>query len=279
MIDKVIPLNNNLKEKVKETSYKMVFSIIIIIVTIIIAKIVRNNFLNRIVEKDNTNNKIFYSVLASFFYHFILITGIILALVNLGYQLSTIFIVIGSIGFAIALAMQSSISQVVSGFLILFFNYFNIGDYINSNNVTGYVTEFNLLTTTIKDTAGLKIILSNSSITANTFTNYTTNKYVIFKLFITVSANNSIDYSILLNNIKTAIINNCKYVTDKSKVSAVIYDIQGSGTVIMVNIPIESIYYLPAGYDARLVVRKVLSDDNILLLDNSYPQSGGSRYS
>ena len=279
MIDKVIPLNNNLKEKVKETSYKMVFSIIIIIVTIIIAKIVRNNFLNRIVEKDNTNNKIFYSVLSSFFYHFILSAGIILALVNLGYQLSTIFIVIGSIGFAIALAMQSSISQVVSGFLILFFNYFNIGDYIMSNNVTGYVSEFNLLTTTIKDNGGLKIILSNSSITANTFTNYTAYKDITFKLFLTISSNNSIDYDILLNNIKNAVINNCTYVTDKSNVSATINDIQGSGTVVCVNIPIKSVNYFAAGNNARLIIRKILSDDNVLLLDNSYPQSGGSRYS
>ena len=83
MIDKVIPLNNNLKDKIKKTSYKMVFSIIIIIVTIIIAKIVKNNFLNRIIQKDNSDNKILYTILGSFFYHFIISIGIILALVNL----------------------------------------------------------------------------------------------------------------------------------------------------------------------------------------------------
>jgi small conductance mechanosensitive channel len=272
MIDKIVQINNEFKEKVKSNAYKIVVSIVIIIITIIIAKIIKNNILNKIVEKeDNSNkNKILYTVIASFVYYIIIFIGIVIALINLGYQLSTIFIVLGSVGLAIALAIQGTITQIVSGFVILFFSYFNIGDLILCNGVNGYVTDFNLLSTTLTDFSGVKVLLPNSSFTSSPFTNYTANRDVFFKLYLTLSSNNSIDFDILLNNIKNSIINESKYVTDKSKVSVVIFDIQSTGTTICINVPIRSINYVDAGFDSRLIVRRILAQDNVLLLDNNY---------
>ena len=281
MLDKIIQINDEFKEKAKSNSYKIVVSIIIIIISLIIAKIIKNNISNKFIEKeDNENkNKIFYTVLASLIYYIIIFIGVIIALINLGYQLSTIFIVLGSVGLAIALAVQGTITQVVAGFVILFFRYFNIGDFILCNGMTGYITDFNLLTTTLTDQAGIKVMIPNSSFTSSPFTNYTSNKDVLFKLYLTLSSNNKIDFDILFNNIKNSIINECIYVSDKSKVNVVVFDIQGSGTTICVNIPIKSINYVNAGNDAKLIVRRVLSHDNVLLLDNSYAVNTTNDYS
>ena len=281
MLDKIIQINDEFKEKAKSNSYKIVVSIIIIIISLIIAKIIKNNISNKFIEKeDNENkNKIFYTVLASLIYYIIIFIGVIIALINLGYQLSTIFIVLGSVGLAIALAVQGTITQVVAGFVILFFRYFNIGDFILCNGMTGYITDFNLLTTTLTDQAGIKVMIPNSSFTSSPFTNYTSIKDVLFKLYLTLSSNNKIDFDILFNNIKNSIINECIYVSDKSKVNVVVFDIQGSGTTICVNIPIKSINYVNAGNDAKLIVRRVLSHDNVLLLDNSYAVNTTNDYS
>ena len=281
MLDKIIQINDEFKEKAKSNSYKIVVSIIIIIISLIIAKIIKNNISNKFIEKeDNENkNKIFYTVLASLIYYIIIFIGVIIALINLGYQLSTIFIVLGSVGLAIALAVQGTITQVVAGFVILFFRYFNIGDFILCNGMTGYITDFNLLTTTLTDQAGIKVMIPNSSFTSSPFTNYTSNKDVLFKLFLTLSSNNKINFDILFNNIKNAIMNESKYVTNKNGVYITIFDIQGSGTVICVNVPIKSIDYINAGNDARLIVRRVLSHDNVLLLDNSYAVNTTNDYS
>lgn len=272
MLDKIVQINDEFKEKAKSNAYKIVISIVIIIITIIIAKIIKNNILNKIIEKEGNENqnKILYTVVASLVYYIIIFIGVVIALINLGYQLSTIFLVLGSVGLAIALAVQGTITQVVSGFVILFFSYFNIGDFVLCNGITGYITDFNLLTTTLKDNAGIKIMLPNSSFTSSPFTNYTANKDVIFKLYLTLSSNNTIDFDILLNNIKNSIINESSYVTDKSKVNVVVFDIQSSGTTICVNVPIKSINYIAAGNNARLIVRKILSQDDVLLLDNNY---------
>jgi small conductance mechanosensitive channel len=281
MLDKIVQINDEFKEKAKSNAYKIGVSIIIIIISLIIAKIIKNNISNKFIEKeDNENkNKILYTVVASLVYYIIIFIGVVIALINLGYQLSTIFIVLGSVGLAIALAVQCTITQVVAGFVILFFRYFNIGDFILCNGMTGYITDFNLLTTTLTDQAGIKVMIPNSSFTSSPFTNYTSNKDVLFKLYLTLSSNNKIDFDILFNNIKNSIINECIYVSDKSKVNVVVFDIQGSGTTICVNIPIKSINYVNAGNDARLIVRRVLSHDNVLLLDNSYAVNTTNDYS
>ena len=283
MLDKIILINEEFKNKAKNYGYKIIVSIIIIIITLIIANIVKNIILNKLIEKEmnnkNNNKKIFYTLFSKIVYYIIIFIGIVIALINLGYQLSTIFIVLGSIGFAIALAIQGSITQIISGIIILLFEYYDIGDLILCNGIIGYITDFNLLTTTLRDQAGIKIIVPNSTFTTSPFTNYNTNKDVLFKLFLTLSSNNKINFDILFNNIKNAIMNESKYVTNKNGVYITIFDIQGSGTVICVNVPIKSIDYINAGNDARLIVRRVLSDDNVLLLDNSYVANSSSNYS
>lgn len=272
MFDKIVKINDEFKAKAKNNAYKIIISIIIIIITLIIASIVKNNILNNFIEKEDNNNKnkILYTVIASLIYYIIIFIGIVIALINLGYQLATIFLVLGSVGLAIALAVQGTITQIVSGFIILFFRYFNIGDFVLCNGSLGYINDFNLLTTTLKDQAGIKIMLPNSSFTTSSFTNYTANSDVLFKLYLTISSNNNIDFDILFDNIKNSIINESKYVSNKSMVSVTVFDVQGSGTTICVNVPIKSINYVAAGNDSRLIVRRLLSQDNVLLLDNNY---------
>ena len=140
-MDKIVTINNDFKKKINDIGYKALIFIITIVITVIIAKIVKSRIVNTVIEKnDNENrNKILYTVLGSLFYYFIIFIGIIIALTQLGYQLSSILIVLGSVSLAIALAIQNTIVQVVSGFLILFFGYFNIGDLIMCNGVTGFV--------------------------------------------------------------------------------------------------------------------------------------------
>ena len=281
-MDKIVTINNDFKKKINDIGYKALIFIITIVITVIIAKIVKSRIVNTVIEKnDNENrNKILYTVLGSLFYYFIIFIGIIIALTQLGYQLSSILIVLGSIGLAIALAIQNTIVQVVSGFLILFFGYFNIGDLIMCNGITGFVSNFNLLGTTLKDPTGIMVILPNSSFTGSTFTNYTINKDIILKINFTLSANNNINFDILINNIKNSIINNSKYLTNKDGISVGIDDnTLEIGTKLFVKIPIKSKDYLPAGIDARMIVRKLLAEDNVKVVDYYYGNFNSSNNS
>jgi small conductance mechanosensitive channel len=196
--------------------------------------------------------------------------GIACALAYLGINLSTLLVVFGSIGLAIAISIQSTITQIVSGGIILFFDYFSIKDLIEVNNTVGFVSSFNLLNTTITDYFGIEYIIPNTTVVNGNFTNYFANKYILCKVFITISNINNIDYKLLVKNLEQTIINECEYVADTKKVNVKIFDTSSYGTKIILMFLIENINFFSAQYSARLITRDYLSKNNIILLDESY---------
>lgn len=275
MISEIITINNNLKKKSKEMGYKIILSLIVIIITFVTAYIIRSRYINIIIDKNSNENrnKLLYSVLGSLFYYLIIIIGVIIALTNLGIDLSTILIILSSVGLAIALAIQSTVTQIVSGFVILFFGYFDIGDFISTGDKKGKVSNFNLLNTTIQDGTGINITISNTSIVSTAFTNYTINKDIYQKIFLTISSNNKINFNTLSDNIIKGIKENCTFVTDKNNISIGIDNIEEMGIKIFIKFPIKSKDYLPSGIIAKKIALKILSEQNITLLDYDYNSS------
>ena len=57
------------------------------------------------------------------------------------------------------------VKDVITGFFIVFDNYFVVGDYVNTAGISGMVEEIGLRTTKIRDSSGELHILPNSEIT------------------------------------------------------------------------------------------------------------------
>ena len=276
-----------LKDNTLQFLPKMGTSIIIIIIFYIIAFLIRK-LIFRLIKRNktndekikNNNNEILYELLGNIIYYVIVIVGILFALVNIGFNLNSLLIVFGSIGLAIALAIQGSITQIVSGIIILFFKYFNIGDLVQINGIMGFVDNFNLLNTSIVPPTGEKIIIPNNIITSGSFTNYFNKEKIYHDIFVTLSNNNTIDYNILTENIKSTLLKNCEYiVNDKDNIHVFISDISASGTKLFARILIYSRDFHIADVTARKLIRTLLADDNVLLLDNNYTSSSHSTYS
>jgi len=273
---------NNIKKFMVDEEYKkqsieymakIVISIVILIVFYIIALIVKKRLSITIDHNKNIEDKkIVYNLIADIVFYIIMILGIFVALVNLGFQLSTLLVVFGSIGLALALAIQSTITQIVSGILILYLDYYNINDIIEINGLVGYVNDFNLLNTTILDTSNITNIVPNNTFISGKFTNYTKNKVIFSTVNLGISANNSIDYNILMSNIKNALMNEAKYIVDRNSVIINIKDFEQPGTTLLIKYKINSKDFYKAQYDTRLIVRNLLAKDSVLLLDNSYIQ-------
>lgn len=267
---------NNLKKNMINYSIKISISIIIILVFYLISKIIHNQLIKEM-EKSG-KKKIAYELFVKILDKVILITGILIALVNLGFQLNTLLVILGSLGLAIALAIQGITGQFASGIIILFMNYFDINDIIQVNDSIGYVKDFNFLNTTINTPGKIEIKIPNNLITSSFFTNITKNETINCMIDLSLSANNSIDYSILISNIKNGIKYESKYIYDKENINVYITDFASSGTKLSIRFPIKSIDFFSAQFDARIIIRSILSKDSIVLLDNSYV-SGSSSYS
>ncbi|MDA0267087.1 MAG: mechanosensitive ion channel family protein [Cyanobacteria bacterium] len=76
----------------------------------------------------------------------------------------------GILGLAVGFGAQNLINDIVSGFFILFENYYLVGDYIETDAASGYVEAIELRTTRIRHQHGQVYIIRNGDITA--VTNY-----------------------------------------------------------------------------------------------------------
>ena len=70
----------------------------------------------------------------------------------------------GILGLAVGLGAQNLINDIVSGFFILFENYYLVGDYIETDEASGYVEAIELRTTRIRHNNGQVYIVRNGDI-------------------------------------------------------------------------------------------------------------------
>ena len=82
----------------------------------------------------------------------VLLLGFFVALgvMDLDKVLTSVLAGAGVVGLAIGLALQGTLSNTVSGFILSFLPKISIGDWIETNGEKGFVTEINLRNVTIK---------------------------------------------------------------------------------------------------------------------------------
>ena len=273
------------KAKLIEFGPKLITSIIIIIVSFIIAKIIYQVIISKAVDTANTekakknmiNNRIIIETFASIIYYLVIVIGFLIALVSLGIQLSSIFVILGSVGLAIALSIQGTISNISAGIMILLLEYYDIGDLVQVNSIMGGIDKFDLFTTTLRDSNNVILKVPNNMIISSILTNYTKNEDVLVVFSVKVSNNNEVNYDTLIDALKDAIVKYCTYLTNKDNIKIIISDMSDSGTKFDIKIPIKSVNYLSARNLSQQIVRDVFVNNNLLLLDNYYfPQHGSA---
>ena len=277
------------KEKIVHSAVNFLFSIIIFILFYTIAKISVNKIQKINVnkkEEDNDDliipkpnpkdNQIFSQLhrkfLAELIYYILIFIGIIFALTKIGVNISSLLVILGTIGIGLAFGFQNFVKEIISGIVILVLNYFNLGDLIKVNDNIGYVQKFNLTNTTVITNFGETIIIPNSLISSDSFTNITKNKKIFVLIPAVLSNNQKLNYPELLNMISEK-VKLSKFVIDKNEVVTIVSDMARviksgeAGTTISVKAKIESANYFKALNNIRLIVRQTLEDEDIKLFD------------
>lgn len=130
-------------------------------------------------EQSPYNNDLIYYQLSWLVYYSIIIFGLLVSLVNLGFNVATIITLLGSVGFTLALALQDSVKNIISGIYIGINKLFKIGDIIslkplgNLNSTYGKIIDFSLYHTTVVDDNHIISLIPNSIIQSNILTNIT----------------------------------------------------------------------------------------------------------
>lgn len=96
-----------------------------------------------------------------------------LGLLNLDTVLTSVLAGAGVVGLAIGLALQGTLNNTFSGVILSFLPELQIGDWIETNGYSGFVTEINLRSIVIKEADNNYVVIPNSKIIEEPFKNFT----------------------------------------------------------------------------------------------------------
>ena len=128
------------------------------------------------------------------------ILTLVVALGQFGVQTTSIIAVLGAAGLAIGLALQGTLSNVASGIMLLLLRPFSVGDWIETNGISGTVREIGLFATQIDTFDNIYITVPNSSIWSATIIN--NSRHQIRRMDLDIG----IGYNSDLNEVEKALI-------------------------------------------------------------------------
>ncbi len=102
----------------------------------------------------------------------ILILGMIMAVSQLGVNISAVLAGIGVVGIAVGFAAQETVANMIAGFLIFWDRPFVIGDFITTQDRYGEVRDITLRTTRIRTNENTYVVIPNKQIIGDTLINH-----------------------------------------------------------------------------------------------------------
>ncbi len=140
---------------------------IIVIILTAISIIFLGNFvqqqINNFANRNNNLNTSTLHLLAKLIKLCLWIIGLLVILSSLGIDISAIATTLGITGFAVGFAVKDTLSNVLSGILIMIYRPFNISDFIAIAGKEGKVTAIDLRYTTLEFQNKI-ILIPNSKI-------------------------------------------------------------------------------------------------------------------
>lgn len=149
-----------------------ILAVLVFVAFIFIAKYAAK-IINRILKfkvKQDSIREITVKVLKAI----IILIGffIALGLLNLDKVLTSVLAGAGVVGLAIGLALQGTLNNTFSGVILSFIPELQIGDWIETNGVAGFVTDITLRSVIIKEADNNYVVIPNGKLVEEPFKNY-----------------------------------------------------------------------------------------------------------
>lgn len=175
-VDVISDLLTKLSAKAIDLGSRLLFALVILFIGTKIIKMIIKLFVKAMdkTKADISIKQFLQSLIKALLYVFLAFT----VAANCGVDAASIVALLGSVGVAIGLALQGSLSNLAGGVLILVLRPFNVGDYIvDANGNEGTVDEIQIFYTKLRTGDNKLIILPNGNLANNYITNVTTSKF------------------------------------------------------------------------------------------------------
>jgi small-conductance mechanosensitive channel len=142
-----------------------------IVVVIWFASASKGFILKRFLSRSGMDTSLQYT-LAQVTGYMVLALGLIIAMQNVGINLSALAVFAGAVGVGLGLGLQTFAANFISGLQILAERPIKIGDRITVDGMTGQVESIRVRATTVLTNDNIALIIPNSRIVSNTITNW-----------------------------------------------------------------------------------------------------------
>lgn len=136
----------------------------------------------------------------------------VLALGKLGVNLGPLIAGIGITGFVVGFAFKDSLSNLAAGLLLLIYEPFEVGDFVEIGGITGSVLDLSVAATEMREPDGRLAIMPNSKIWNAPIINY--NRLGQRRVQWTVKVAADADVSAALTAVKGAVIGDSRVLAD-----------------------------------------------------------------
>lgn len=118
------------------------------------------------------NDKTVVLVLSHFITAALYVLLVVIVIGILGIPTASVITVIASAGVAIGLALQGALSNIAGGIMILILRPFRVGDYVDTAEHSGTVTDVGIFYTELTTTDNKVITIPNGNVMGGSITNY-----------------------------------------------------------------------------------------------------------
>ena len=148
-------------------------AIIILLIGIIVSKIINRILSKKIYKFVPAISKHDHVLITKTIYILLIIISLYFAVSMLGIPLTTVKFLAGGIGIGIGLGLQSYITNLWSGLVIMVEKPFKMGDVVEINNQIGRIWDISFRSITIHTEENIDIIIPNSVALNENITNWT----------------------------------------------------------------------------------------------------------
>lgn len=253
-------MNELMQNFLEHTLPQIVFALIILIAGYWIAKL-----LLKLLKSVLLKSKVDYTVvtfihsIAKVLLYFVVI---IAAIAQLGINVTSIITALGAGLVTAGLAMQSSLSNIASGIVIIMNKPFKAGDVIEFENLKGTVQNIKLFYTTLLSVDNKVITIPNSRLTDNNVVNCTTAEKRRLNLSYTISYEDNITR---VKGILYTFLATVENILDNPAPAVYVGEHKASGVEIIVHVWVNEADYWDVYYEMQEKVKNLFDENNITI--------------
>jgi len=202
----------------------------------------------------------------------VMLTGLLLALSQVGVNLAPILAGVGVVGFILGFALQETLANFAAGLMILFYRPYDVGDLVEVSGVFGTVNHMSLVSTTILTIDNQTLVVPNGKIWGDVIRNVTAQRIRRVDLVFGISYSDDIPKA---EEIMMAILEDHERVLDDPEPAVKLYKLNDSSVDFVVRPWVKTDDYWDVFWDVTRSVKMRFDEEGVSI---PFPQRDVHHY-